>query len=132
MKHPLVPRRPVKREAPMPGLVCGVLVIIGAWIAGWWIVAIAAVVVTLFWWHRADIARQALWGAVGGWVVLLLVDSLHGRTWALARAAGGVVFLPWGLLIPVTLLFAAGLAWSTAVLVQAVCAMVSQSSGPEI
>ena len=63
-----------------------------------------------------------MWGGVGGWIVLLLIDSLHGRTWALGRAAGGAVFLPWGLLFPVTLLFAAGLAWSMATLAQTACA----------
>jgi hypothetical protein len=72
-----------------------------------------------------DVASQAMWGAVGAWIALLLVDSLHGRSWALARAAGGAVFLPWGLLIPITLLFAAGLAWSTAVLTQAVCSTLA-------
>lgn len=122
MKRAPIPRGRVKREAPIPTLVCGAIVAIGAWVIGWWVVPIAALVVALVWWHRADVARQALLGAVGGWLVLLLIDSLHGRTWALARAAGGVVFLPWGLLIPVALLFAAGLAWSTAVLVQTVCA----------
>ena len=121
MKRAPIPRRRMKREAPIAGLVCGAIVAIGAWIIGWWVVPLAALLVSLIWWQRADVARQALLGAVVGWLVILLIDSLHGRTWALARAAGGVVFLPWGLLIPVTLLFAAGLAWSTAVLVQTIC-----------
>jgi hypothetical protein len=67
-----------------------------------------------YWWSRADIAEQAMWGAVAGWLLLLLADSINGRTWALARALGGAVYLPWGLVIPVTLLFAAGLGWSAA------------------
>ncbi len=87
---------------------------LGAWLIGWWIVPLAALITTIIWRERGDIAMEVMWGAVGGWVLLLLIDSLHGRTWALARAAGGVLFLPWGLLFPVTLLFAAGLAWSMA------------------
>lgn len=119
MKPPPIPRSHPKREPATPALVCAAIVVIGAWLIGWWIVPIASLLVTGFWWQRSDVARQATWGAVAGWVVLLLVDSLHGRSWALARAAGGAVYLPWGLLIPVTLLFAAALAWSTAVIVQA-------------
>ena len=128
MKHDPVLRRRVKRERPLPAVVCGAIVVVGAWLIGWWIVPIAALVVGVFWWQRVDVASQAMWGAVGAWIALLLVDSLHGRSWALARAAGGAVFLPWGLLIPVTLLFAAGLAWSTAVLTQTVCAKLADRS----
>lgn len=125
MTRPSVPRARGKRLLPAAALVCGAIVVVGAWLIGWWIVPVAALVVAVIWWHRDDIAVQAMWGAVGAWIVLLLVDSLHGRSWALARAAGGAIFLPWGLLIPVTLLFAAGLAWSTAVLAQTVCAKLA-------
>jgi hypothetical protein len=92
---------------------------------GWWIVSVAALISSVLWWDRPDVARDVMWGAVAGWVVLLLIDSLHGRTWALARAAGGALFLPWGLLVPVTLLFAAGIAWSMATLAQAACVRIS-------
>jgi hypothetical protein len=115
-----MPRARVKAPAPVPAVVCGAIVAIGSWLIGWWIVPIAALAVSLVWWQRIDVARQAMWGAAGAWLLLLLVDSVHGRTWALARAAGGAVLLPWGLLIPVTLLFAAGLAWSTAVIAQTI------------
>lgn len=94
---------------------------LGAWLIGWWVVPLAALITTIIWWERADITMEVMWGAVGGWVLLLLIDSLHGRTWALARAAGGALFLPWGLLFPVTLLFAAGLAWSMAAVVKELC-----------
>jgi hypothetical protein len=123
---PRVPRpRRQRRKLPLAGIVCAALVVIGAWLISWWIVPVAALVATVLWWDRPTIVADVTWGAVAGWVVLLLIDSLHGRTWALARAAGGAVFLPWGLLIPVTLLFAAGLAWSTAVLAQLGCARIS-------
>ena len=123
---PRVPRpRRARRKLPLAGIVCAALVVVGSWLMSWWIVPVAALVATVLWWDRPTIVADVTWGAVAGWVVLLLIDSLHGRTWALARAAGGAVFLPWGLLIPVTLLFAAGLAWSTAVLVQMVCVRIS-------
>ena len=128
-RHPRLPRKPrprkERRPIPLPAIVCAALVVLGAWLLSWWIVPLAALVATIVRWDRAKIATHVMWGAVAGWVVLLLVDSLHGRTWALARAAGGALFLPWGLLIPVTLLFAAGLAWSTATVVQLVCAEVA-------
>ena len=114
-------RRRQKRQLPLAAVVCGVLVVIGAWLLTWWIVPVAALVCAVVWWDEQRVVTNVTWGAVAGWFVLLVIDTLHGRTWALARAAGGALFLPWGLLIPVTLLFAAGLAWSTATLAQAVC-----------
>ena len=128
-RPPKLPRPPrarrTRRKLHLAGIVCAALVMLGAWLISWWIVPLAALVATVLWWDRPTIVADVTWGAVAGWVVLLLIDSLHGRTWALARAAGGAVFLPWGLLIPVALLFAAGLAWSTAVLVQLGCARIS-------
>jgi len=118
-------RRGQKRPLSLAGFVCASVVVLGAWLIGWWIVPVAALVASVLWWDRADVARDVMWGAVAGWTILLLIDSLHGRTWALARAAGGALFLPWGLLFPVTLLFAAGIAWSMATLAQAACARIS-------
>jgi hypothetical protein len=118
-------RRGQKRSLPLAGVVCAAVVVLGAWLIGWWIVLVAALISSVLWWDRTDVARHVMWGAVAGWGVLLLIDSLHGRTWALARAAGGALFLPWGLLFPVTLLFAAGLAWSMATVAQAACARIS-------
>jgi hypothetical protein len=112
---------------PLAALACGALVVLGGWLVGWWIVPLAAVLTGVFWWDRPEVALEAMWGAVGGWALLLVIDSLHGRTWALARAAGGALALPWGLLFPVTLLFAAGLAWSVAIVAQAACARIAKS-----
>ena len=118
-------RRGQRRPLPLAGVACAAVIVLGAWLFGWWIVPVAALISSVLWWDRPDVALDVMWGAVAGWVVLLLIDSLHGRTWALARAAGGALFLPWGLLVPVTLLFAAGIAWSTATLAQAACARIS-------
>jgi hypothetical protein len=119
-------RRRQSRRLPVAAVVCGTLVALGAWLIGWWIVPLAALTATMMWWERENIAMEVMWGAVGGWFVLLLIDSLHERTWALARAAGGVVFLPWGLLFPVTLLFAAGLAWSMSTVSKVACARIDK------
>ena len=119
-------RRGQKRRLSLAGVVCASVVVLGAWLIGWWIVPVAALVASVLWWDRADVARDVMWGAIAGWTILLLIDSLHGRTWALARAAGGALFLPWGLLFPVTLVFAAGIAWSMATLAQAACARISR------
>lgn len=111
------PRRSKKRrrrDELLPTIATAAFVAAGAWLASWWIVPVAALAAGAIWWKRADVAKQAMWGAVVGWLLLLLVDSLHGRTWALAMAMGGAVFLPWGLVLVVTLLYAAGLGWSAA------------------
>ena len=116
------------RALPLAAGVTALLVVVGAWLISWWIVPIAAAIATVLWWDRADVVRDVMWGAVLGWVLLLVIDSLHGRTWALARAAGGAVLLPWGLLFPVTLFFAAGLAWATATLARAGCVLIAERS----
>lgn len=124
VRKPNYTKRTMKREAPLAGAVCAILIVIGTWLLSWWMVPLAALIASAVWSGRTMIVRQVTWGAVAGWVVLLLIDSLHGRTWALARAAGGAVFLPWGLLFPATLLFAAGLAWGTATLVREAAMLV--------
>src|SRR4029078_6895946 len=94
---PRVPRpRRARRRLPLAGIVCAALVVIGAWLISWWIVPVAALVATVLWWDRPTIVGDVTWGAVAGWVVLLLIDRLPGRTWALARAGRGGVFLAWG------------------------------------
>jgi hypothetical protein len=118
--------RKKRRALPLAAGITALLVVFGAWLLSWWIVPIAAAIATVLWWDRADVVRDVMWGAVLGWVLLLAIDSLHGRTWALARAAGGAVFLPWGLLFPAALLFAAGLAWATATVARAGCVLIAE------
>src|SRR5262245_16041980 len=108
-------RRGRKRGPVRPALVTAGVVALLSWLVHWWAVPLAGAIAGAVWPRMEKIGTLAMWGAAGGWVLLLLVDSLQGRTIALARALGGAVFLPWPLLILVTLLFAAGLAWSAAV-----------------
>jgi hypothetical protein len=108
-------RRAKKRGPMLPAFVTVGVVAVLSWLVSWWAVPIAGAIAGAVWPRMEKIGALAMWGAAGGWVLLLLVDSIQGRTIALARALGGAVFLPWPLLIIVTLLFAAGLAWSAAV-----------------
>jgi hypothetical protein len=108
------PRRP--RREHLPAIATALVVAAGAWMVSWWIVPLAALATGAVWRARRDVAQQAMWGAVAGWVLLLVVDSVHLRTWALARAFGGALYMPWGLAFVATLGFAAGLAWSGATL----------------
>jgi hypothetical protein len=105
-----------RHDELVPAIATALLIAIGAWLVSWWIVPIASMAAGALWWRRADVAKQVLWGAVAGWVVLLLIDSLHLRTWALARAMGGVIYMPYGLAFVLTLAFAAGLGWSASTL----------------
>lgn len=105
-----------RRDELVPAIATALVIVVGAWLVSWWIVPIASLAAGAFWWRRADVAEHVLWGAVAGWVVLLLIDSLHLRTWALARAMGGVIYMPYGLAFVLTLAFAAGLGWSGATL----------------
>ena len=105
-----------RRDELLPAIATALLIVIGAWLVSWWVVPIASIIAGAFWWRRSDVATHVMWGAVAGWVVLLLIDSLHLRTWALARALGGVIYMPYGLAFVLTLAFAAGLGWSGATL----------------
>lgn len=115
MPAPHRPRKRRRRDELLPALITALIVMAGSWVIGWWIVPLTTLVAGIYWWQRADVAEQTMWGAVAGWLVLLLLDSVHGRTWALARALGGAIYLPWGLVLVVTLLFAAGMGWSAGV-----------------
>src|SRR5690348_16033569 len=85
-KKPYRPR-PTRRDTPIAGAACAILIAIGGWLLSWWIVPIAALLTTALWRGRMSIVSQVTWGAVAGWILLLVIDSVHGRTWALARAA---------------------------------------------
>lgn len=120
-KPPKIPRT-VKRGSHdwshhVPAIAIAVAIAGLSWLTSWWAVSLCAAVGAAVFRRREDIAMEAMWGAVGGWALLLVVDSLHGRTYALARAVGGVLYLPGVGFFLLTLLFAAGLGWSTATVV---------------
>lgn len=122
-KPPRIPRTVAGRRwewrRHLPGVAVALVVAALTWIVSWWTIPIVAVLAAVVWRRRGDAVRQIMWGAVAGWGALLLVDSLHGRSWALARAVGGILYLPAPLFFLLTLAFAAGLAWSAAVVARA-------------
>jgi hypothetical protein len=85
------------------------------WLAGWWGVVIAALVVGAGQWQRPGIAWLTALAAIVAWGALLLIDAARGRFGALAAVIGGVMRVPSAAVVVVTLLFAALLAWSSAV-----------------
>ncbi|MEO8563268.1 MAG: hypothetical protein ABI601_14385 [bacterium] len=85
------------------------------WVAGWWGVVLVALVVGAVQWRRRGIGWTTALAAIVAWGALLLADAAKGRFGALASAIGGVMRVPAAALVVVTLLFAALLAWSAAV-----------------
>ena len=85
------------------------------WLLGWWGVVIAALVAGAILHRRAGAAWLVALAAVVAWGALVAVDMLGGRFPPLATSIGGVLRVPAGALLVVTLLFGALLAWSAAV-----------------
>lgn len=84
------------------------------WLLGWWGVVIAALVAGALLQRRGAAWLVAL-AAVVAWGALLAANALGGRFSALAASIGGVLRVPAAMLMVVTLLFGALLAWSAAV-----------------
>jgi hypothetical protein len=93
-------------------LAAGVL----TWIAGWWAVPLVALIAGAVLWRRRGISWLVALASAGAWGAILLVDAARGRLTVLAATLGGVLAVPGALLIVVTLLFSALLAWSAAVI----------------
>jgi hypothetical protein len=92
------------------------ILVASTWVVGWWGVPLVAAVVGALLYTRRGIAGLVALAAVIAWSVLILVDGSSGRFGALAGVLGATLSLPAGALLMVTLLFAALLAWSAAVL----------------
>jgi hypothetical protein len=85
------------------------------WMTGWWGVPLAAFVIGALSLGRRGIAWLTSLAAIVAWAALLLLDTTSGRFGALSTAVAGVMRVPAAAVIVVTLLFAALLAWSAAV-----------------
>ena len=86
------------------------------WLLGWWGVVVAATVAGAILWRRRGVSWLVALAAIVAWSALILMDSVRGRFATLASSLGRVMGVPAPMLIAVTLLFAALLAWSAAVL----------------
>ena len=83
---------------------------------GWWTVPVIAALYGIASTNPYR-ARTAALCAVGGWATLLLLDAIKGPVSAMASRLGGVMGLPGVVLLLITLIFPALLAWSAAAIV---------------
>jgi hypothetical protein len=102
------------------------------WMFGWWGVVIGALVIGAVAWRRRGIAWITALAAVIGWTLLLIVDAARGHFGALATAIAGVIRIPAVALLAVTLLFAALLAWSSAVVASEIVSAVDRSRRSDV
>jgi hypothetical protein len=86
------------------------------WAVGWWGVVLAALLAGAVLWRRRGVAWLVALAAIVAWGALILANAVGGRFPTLASSIGGVMRVPPALLVIVTLLFGALLAWSAAVL----------------
>ena len=93
-------------------IILAMMVALGTWFLGWWTVPLLAAIAGALWWDHVHVARDVALGAAIGWAMLLGYAASGGRLVALARALGGVLYLPWPLLVVLALAFPALVAWS--------------------
>jgi hypothetical protein len=108
--------------------------VIGAltWSLGWWGVVLGALAIGATAWRERGVAWITALAAVAGWSALLIVDAAHGRFAALATTISGVIRVPTAALLCVTLLFAALLAWSAAVIASEIASGMDQRRPPQV
>jgi hypothetical protein len=83
---------------------------------GWWTVPVIAALWGMFS-PDPNRARNAAISAAAGWATLLVLDFVRGPVWTMATQLGAVMSLPPIVLILLTLIFPALLAWCAATLV---------------
>ena len=81
---------------------------------GWWIVPVFAFILGMTLDRERGPVRYAALCAAAGWLSLLLLDAARGPLFILATKFGGVMKMPPFVLIALTLIFPALLAWSAA------------------
>ncbi len=96
--------------------VLAVLAAAGTVVLGWWSVAVVGLLYGLALGSRRGAGLEAGAGAALGWAALLGWSAATGPMWVLASRVGGMFGLPGWAFVAVTVLFAALLAASAAVL----------------
>ena len=94
---------------------------------GWWTVPVIAAVYGLISTNPKR-ARTAALCALGGWATLLLLDAAKGPVAAMASRLGGVMGVPSTVLLILTLVFPAALAWSAAAFMRSLRGSSRQAS----
>jgi len=97
-------------------LVTAIAIAALTWTVGWWGVVIAALLAGAVLWRRRGVAWLVALAAIVAWSALILMNAIGGRFATLASSLGGVMRVPPAVLLIVTLLFGALLAWSAGVL----------------
>jgi hypothetical protein len=100
---------------------------VATYAVGWWGVPVLALICGLAVEPKARPLSFVSLCAAAGWASLLLLDAARGPLGELARRFGGVMSLPPFVLILLTLLFPALLAWSAASIGVAVRRMIPVS-----
>jgi hypothetical protein len=96
------------------------------WVMGWWGIVLGAVVVGVAFREQGGGGWRVALAAALSWAALLVIDAVGGPFARLAHTLGGVMGVPAFALIAVTLLFAAGLAWSAATVAAVLAQMVDR------
>jgi hypothetical protein len=97
-------------------LVIALVVALSTWVAGWWSVAVVALVAGYLMRRSGGNAWRVALGSAEGWAILLIVDTLGGRSRELLSILAGTMSIPGPALIIATLLFPALIGWSGAAL----------------
>jgi len=100
---------------------------VATYAVGWWGVPVLALICGLAVEPKAKPLGFVSLCAAAGWASLLLLDAARGPVGELARRFGGIMSVPPFILILVTLLFPALLAWSAASIGVAIRRMVPVS-----
>ena len=89
------------------------------WLIGWWGVLVAALVIGYVFRAEGGGGWRIAVAAALAWSMLLAFDAVSGPVGVLGQRLGGVLRVPAVVLVLVTLLFPALLAWSAATVVAA-------------
>lgn len=93
---------------------------LATWLAGWWGVPLVAAAWGLMSRRRTDAAREAALAAILAWAILLAAQAARGPLGDLAARLGSAMRAPAPILMLVTVLFAALLAWSAATVARSI------------
>ena len=95
-------------------LIVALVIACVTWFAGWWGVAVVALVAGAIYRREGGRPWRVALAASGGWAMLLLIDAIDGRFGHVATMIAGAMSLPAAALLLVTLLFPALIGWSAA------------------
>ena len=99
------------------------------WTLGWWGVVVGAAVLGYVYREEHGRAWRVALAALEGWALLMVFDIVSGPLGRVASTLQGVMSIPSPLLLLVTLLFPALLAWSAAAVVSELATFVSRNTG---